>query len=76
MVRPPFSSWLVAAWLVTGALGRAAELPEIPSEVFVPIAEEVLDAAIEHCRRGQKVQASVLFVAIRDQLDPPQPVRE
>ena len=76
MVRPPFSSWLVAAWLVTGALGRAAELPDIPSEVFVPIAEEVLDAAIEHCRRGQKVQASVLFVAIRDQLDPPQPVRE
>ena len=76
MVRPPFFSWLVATLLVTGVPGRAAELPETPAEVFVPIAEEVLDAAIDHCRRGQMAQARALFAAIRDQLDPPHSVRE
>lgn len=76
MVRPQFFSWLVATLLVTGVPGRAAELPDTPAEVFVPIAEEVLDAAIEHCRRGQMAQARALFAAIRDQLDPPQSVRE
>lgn len=76
MVRPQFSNWLVAAWLVSGTPCGAAELPDTPSEVFVPIAEEVLDAAIEHCRRGQMAQARALFAAIREQLDPPQSVRE
>ena len=76
MVRSSFSSWLAAVWLVTGAPGKAAELPAPPFGVFVPIAEEVLDAAIEYCKRGQMAQARVLFAAIRDQLDPPQPVRE
>ncbi len=35
------------------------------------IAGEILDTAVEHCRRGEREQALSMFKAIRDQLDPP-----
>lgn len=71
-----FSRWLIAALLVPVLPGKAAELTESAGDVFIPIAEEVLDTAIEHCRRGQVAQAKSLFTAIQEQLDPPLPIRE
>jgi hypothetical protein len=35
------------------------------------IAGEILDTAIDHCRRGERAQAMSMFVAIREQLSPP-----
>jgi len=35
------------------------------------IAGEILDTAVEHCRRGEREQAMSMFKAIREQLDPP-----
>lgn len=35
------------------------------------IAGEILDTAVEHCRRGERAQAMSMFAAIREQLAPP-----
>ena len=35
------------------------------------IAGEILDTAVEHCRRGESAQALSLFLAMRAQLEPP-----
>ncbi len=35
------------------------------------IAGEILDTAVEHCRRGERAQALSMFAAIREQLAPP-----
>jgi hypothetical protein len=35
------------------------------------VAGEILDTAVEHCRRGERVQAMSMFEAIRTQLEPP-----
>ncbi len=38
------------------------------------VAGEIMDTAVEHCRRGESAQALSMFAAIRDQLDPPPPL--
>jgi hypothetical protein len=35
------------------------------------VAGEIMDIAVEHCRRGEHAQAIAMFDAIRAQLDPP-----
>lgn len=68
---------LFAAWLCAMPLAlQAADLPDTGTEGFIPIAEELLDAAIDHCSRGEQTQAQALFRAIKDQLNPPPAVRE
>lgn len=39
------------------------------------VAGEILDIAVDHCRRGEKVEAFAMFQAIREQLDPPPAIR-
>ncbi len=39
------------------------------------VSGEILDTAVEHCRRGERAQAMSMFQAIRDQLDPPPAIR-
>lgn len=41
-----------------------------------PIEGEILDMALDYCRRGEKAQAHALFHSIREQLNPPLPVLE
>ncbi len=41
-----------------------------------PIEGEILDIALDYCRRGEKAQADALFQSIREQLNPPLPVLE
>ena len=72
MLKRYLAGWL----LVVASVGSAAEFQDNSSEVFVPIAGEVLDIAIEHCRRGELVQARALFSAIQAQLDPPPSIRQ
>jgi len=45
--------------------------PEAEALSATGIAGEILDTAIEHCRRGERPQALSLFQAMRDQLAPP-----
>ena len=66
-----FASWLVAFAPVVSA----AEPAEPDAENFIPIAEEVLDTAIAHCKRGDLAQAQALFTAVLEQLDPPPAIR-
>jgi hypothetical protein len=42
----------------------------------MPISGEILDIAIEHCRRGEWSQAQTLFIAIQSQLNPPPVIRD
>lgn len=39
------------------------------------ISGEILDVAVEHCRRGERQEALAMFEAIRAQLDPPPAIR-
>lgn len=67
----------VAAWLyaISPTL-QAADFQDEGPDHFIPIAEELLDTAIAHCSRGELEQARVLFLAIKEQLNPPPAVRE
>ena len=40
------------------------------------VAGEILDVAVEHCRRGERGEALAMFTAIREQLDPPPAIRQ
>ena len=68
-----FAAWLVAFAPVVRAAD--AEPAEPDAEIFIPIAEEVLDTAIAHCKRGDLAQAQALFAAVLEQLDPPPAIR-
>lgn len=74
MFRTPLSGALLVLCLFASSFSSAADLVEGSPEAFVPIAEEVLDTAIEHCRRGERAQAAALFSAIKAQLNPPQQI--
>lgn len=76
MAWPYRSSLLALALQATAFQCMADALPGSAGPAFVPIAEEVLDLAIEHCQRGQATQAMALFAAIREQLDPPPAILE
>ncbi|GAB2599101.1 hypothetical protein GCM10027034_35210 [Ramlibacter solisilvae] len=63
--------WLwVAALLACCAAGRAAASDE-EALSSRGVAGEIMDRAVEHCRRGERDQAMAMFEAIRVQLDPP-----
>lgn len=55
---------------------HAVEPADPDVQEFIPIAEEVLDTAIAHCRRGELAQAQALFAALLEQLNPPPTVRK
>jgi hypothetical protein len=64
---------LVVAIAVEGTAGFAAELPphDEPALTAPAIDGEIMDTAVEHCRRGERDQALAMFAAIRTQLEPP-----
>ncbi|HUR89866.1 MAG TPA: hypothetical protein VMZ74_12325 [Ramlibacter sp.] len=66
-----------ALLLAFAALAHAAG-PEAETDALSPqgVSGEILDIAVEHCRRGEQHEALAMFRAIRDQLDPPQAIRQ
>jgi hypothetical protein len=60
---------------VLTAASAAAAAAEDPAEqealTAKGVAAEIMDTAVEHCRRGESAQALSMFAAIREQLDPP-----
>lgn len=67
---------LAATCLAATAESLAAE-PHTQDAAAAPaVAGEVLDLAIDNCRRGEREQAMALFQAILSQLDPPPPIRQ
>lgn len=46
-----------------------------PAAAIAAVPGEVMDIAVENCRRGERDQALALFAAIRAQMDPPAPIR-
>lgn len=62
---------LVGAVNAADAVGSQSE-----NEVFPAIEGEILENALEYCRRGERAQAHALFQSIREQLNPPLPVLE
>mgnify|MGYP003381684524 CR=1 FL=1 len=70
LARRCLSGALLGAFLAGACLAQTS-VPqgEVPLEPVV--ADEILDLAIEHCRRGENVQAQAIFKAIKEQLDPP-----
>jgi len=67
------------ALLLACALSWGAE-PEAGSEEHVTspqgVAGEIMDIAVQHCRRGEAREALAMFHAIREQLDPPPAIRQ
>lgn len=59
--------------LLLAAAAASAQVLDAEEEALSAkgIAGEILDTAVDHCRRGERSQAMALFEAIRDQLDPP-----
>lgn len=59
--------------LTTTTVARGAELTDEQPDVAVApgLQAEILEMAINHCLRGEAVQARALFKAIREQLDQP-----
>jgi len=55
------------------AASAAAQIDGSDQEALSPagIAGEIMDRAVEHCRRGESAQAMSMFGAMRAQLDPP-----
>jgi len=63
---------VAAALLATSATVNAQdEKAEEQALSSQGIAGEIMDTAVEHCRRGESLQALSMFGAIRAQLDPP-----
>jgi hypothetical protein len=64
---------LLAAVLAVAASAALAQPQEADEDALTAqgIAGEILDTAVEHCRRGERAQALSMFTAIREQLDPP-----
>lgn len=68
-MRVPFAIALLL--VAAGARAQADDQRENESLTEQGIAGEILDTAVEHCRRGEREQALSMFKAIRDQLSPP-----
>lgn len=66
-----------ALLLAIAALARAqpatAEDPALSQQ---GVAGEIMDLAVDHCRRGERSEALAMFQAIRDQLEPPAAIRQ
>lgn len=60
----------MAFGLPAGA-ARADDAIETEALSAPGVAGEILDTALEHCRRGERAQALSMFEAIRSQLEPP-----
>lgn len=65
--------WLLAFLLpaCAGGFAQADQDREDEALSAAGIAGEILDTAVEHCRRGESAQALSLFLAMRAQLEPP-----
>lgn len=61
--------------MTASALAHAQEVPIDAAErqalTASGVAGEIMDTAVEHCRRGESAQALSMFMAIREQLAPP-----
>ena len=69
LARHCLSAFLGA--LIAGhCLGQAPAPHDVPILESV-VADEILALAIQHCLRGEDVQAQAIFKAIKEQLDPP-----
>ena len=62
---------LVAALCAAGAAHAQQDKLETEALSAPGVSGEILDTAIEHCRRGERAQAMSMFRAIREQLEPP-----
>ena len=63
---------LLAAALAAGCTAvRADDEAETRALSAPGVAGEIMDTAVEHCRRGEREQALAMFRAIREQLSPP-----
>lgn len=76
MSAPPssFARCLLALLIAAGGNAALAQPHDAQEEEALSaqgIAGEILDTAVEHCRRGEREQALSMFRAIREQLDPP-----
>ena len=61
-----------AALIACAAATHAATAPTEEHALSAPgVAGEIMDIAVEHCRRGERAEALTMFKAIREQLDPP-----
>jgi hypothetical protein len=63
----------LAAAVAFGCVAGWADTPDHEEQALSPqgVAGEIMDIAVEECRRGHREQAVALFEAIRAQLDPP-----
>lgn len=57
--------------LALAAVGLAHAASEEESLSQQGVAGEIMDIAVEHCRRGEQREALAMFQSIRDQLAPP-----
>ncbi|MEP6790790.1 MAG: hypothetical protein ABI907_05430 [Ramlibacter sp.] len=73
VLRPPHLAWLALLLaLPSHSQGAPASAASEAYGLSVEgVSGEILDTAIEHCRRGERAQAFSMFAAIREQLDPP-----
>jgi hypothetical protein len=64
--------WAVAAlaWAVVGA-AHATEAADPDDLLPGGIFGDIMDTAVDHCRRGESAQALSMFAAMRQQLNPP-----
>ena len=61
----------VAAVAIAAPLPAQAQDDGVEAVSTAGIAGEILDTAVDHCRRGESAQALSMFQAIRTQLTPP-----
>lgn len=70
----PFKTTAIG-WIATAAMAAGATSPTGPG-ISEPVAEEILDTAISHCKHGEFIPAITLLRALQAQLDPPPAVRQ
>lgn len=72
----PFKTTAIG-WLATAAMAAGAtEHPSQSPEFMEPVAEEILDTAISHCKQGELTPAYTLLRALQAQLDPPPAIHQ
>lgn len=72
----PFKTTAIG-WLATAVMAAGAtEHPGQSSEFIQPVAEEILDTAISHCKQGEFTSAHTLLRALQLQLDPPPAIHQ
>lgn len=64
--------WLASAVMAAGATEHPSQSPEF----MEPVAEEILDTAISHCKQGEFAPAYTLLRALQAQLDPPPAIHQ